>query len=57
MSHDSGFRRGDHDTTHHMKAKRHPHDKASDQYEERLRRKREQSERLRRLMETQRTDS
>ena len=54
MSHDSGFRRGDHATSHNLATNRSLHNKASEQLEERLRRKREQSERLRRLMDAQR---
>ena len=56
MSHDSGFRRNDHDTTHGPTMRRQGHSKASNQLEERMRRKREQSERLRRLMEAKRED-
>ncbi len=56
MSHDSGFRRNDHDTTHGPTMRRQGHSKASDHFEERMRRKREQSERLRRLMEAKRED-
>ncbi|MGA9596463.1 MAG: hypothetical protein WBV06_09920 [Acidimicrobiia bacterium] len=51
MSHDSGFRRGSHDATHVPGAKLRGHTKASDQFEERMRRKREQSERLGRPLE------
>ena len=56
MSHDSGFRRNDHDATHGPTMRRKSHAKASDHFEERMRRKREQSERLRRLMEAKRQD-
>ena len=56
MSHDSGFRRNDHDTTHGPTMRRQGQAKASSQLEERMRRKREQSERLRRLMEAKRED-
>ena len=52
MSHDSGFRRGDHDSSHGPGVKLRGHTKASDHFEERMRRKREQSERFRRLLET-----
>ena len=56
MSHDSGFRRNDHDATHGPVKRRQGHAKASDHFEGRMRRKREQSERLRRLMEAKRED-
>ncbi len=56
MSHDSGFRRGDHDSTHHLRARRQIHDKASEQFEERLRRRRDESERLRILIESKKSD-
>jgi len=56
MSHSSGFRRNDHDTTHGPTMRHQGRAKASDQFEERMRRKREQSERLRRMMEAKRED-
>jgi hypothetical protein len=56
MSHDSGFRRGDHNSTHDQRMRRQLHDKSSDQFEERLRRRREESERLRRLIDAKRSD-
>jgi hypothetical protein len=56
MSHDSGFRRGSHDAGHAPGVKLRGHTKASDHFEERLRRKREQSERFRRTVETRHTE-
>ncbi len=56
MGHDNGFRRNDHDTTHGPTAMRQGRGKASKQLEDRMRRKREQSERLRRLMEAKKAD-
>jgi len=56
MSHDSGFRRNDHDSTHQPTMRRQSHAKASEHFEERMRRKKERSERLRRRMEEQKAD-
>lgn len=56
MSHDSGFRRNDHDSTHRPAVRRQQASKASQHFEERLRRKREQSEKLRQLMEAKKAD-
>ena len=56
MSHDSGFRRNDHDSTHGPTLRRQKASKASQHFEERLRRKREHTERLRKLMEDRKTD-
>jgi hypothetical protein len=56
MSHDSGFRRNDHDSTHGPTVRRRKESKASQHFEERLRRKREHHERLRKLMEAKKAD-
>ena len=56
MSHDSGFRRNDHDNTHGAAMRQKGRNKASKMLEDRLRQKRERAERLRRMMETQKTD-
>lgn len=56
MSHDSGFRRSDHDSTHRPAMMRRPTTKASQHFEDRLRRKREQRERLRQLIEAKKAD-
>ncbi len=56
MSHDSGFRRNDHDNTHGAVMRGKGRAKASQNFEDRMRRKREQSERLRRLMEAKKAD-
>ncbi len=56
MGHDNGFRRNDHDSTHGPTMMRQSTGKASKHFEDRMRRKREQSERLRRLMEAKKAD-
>ena len=56
MSHDSGFRRNDHDNTHGAALRQQGRNKASKMMEDRLRQKRERAERLRRMMETQEAD-
>ncbi|MDJ0952353.1 MAG: hypothetical protein QNJ81_01615 [Acidimicrobiia bacterium] len=56
MGHDNGFRRNDHDTTHGPTMMRQTAGKASKHFEDRMRKKREQSERLRRLMEARKAD-
>jgi len=56
MSHDSGFRRGDHDSSHRAAVKLRGHTKASDQLEERMRRRQEQSDRMRRLLKAKKAE-
>ncbi len=56
MGHDNGFRRNDLDSAHGPTMRRQGHSKASDHFEERMRRKREQAERLRRLMEAKKEE-
>ena len=56
MSHDSGFRRNDHDNTPGAALRQKGRSKASKMMEDRLRQKRERAERLRRLMETRKAD-
>ena len=51
MSHDSGFRRNDHDSTHGPTAQKHGRDKASQQFEDRMKRRHETHEKMRNLME------
>ena len=54
MSHDSGFRRNDHDSTHQPPNPQRRGSKASQAYEERLRRRHSDSEQTRR--DTGKTD-
>ncbi len=56
MSHDSGFRRNDHDSTHGPTMRRQKTSKASQHFEDVMRRKREQTERLRQLMEDKKVE-
>ncbi len=51
MSHDSGFRRNDHDSTHRTTLQRQTSTKASQHFEERMKRRHEHHERLRKLLE------
>ena len=51
MSHDSGFRRNDHDTTHGPTLRKHGRDKASQHFEDRMKRRYETQEKMRKLME------
>ncbi len=56
MSHDSGFRRNDHDSTHGPTMRRQKASKASQHFEDRMRRRREQSEKLRKLIEAKKAE-
>jgi hypothetical protein len=57
MSHDSGFRRSDHDSTHRPRYRQQKGSKASRAYEERLtRRHKEQAEARRAEQKTARTE-
>ncbi|MEA2002529.1 MAG: hypothetical protein U9N84_11705 [Actinomycetota bacterium] len=49
MSHDSGFRRNDHDSTHQPAMRQRRRAKASQIYEERLKRRHTQHDRAREL--------
>ena len=51
MSHDSGFRRNDHDSTHRPTMRRQRRDKASRALEDRMKRRYETHEKMRKLME------
>ena len=50
MSHDSGFRRNDHDSTHRMTLQREGASKASQHFEEKMQRRHQHHERLRKLL-------
>ncbi len=54
MSHDSGFRRNDHDATHGPTTRRQSRDKASQHFEERMKRRYDTHEKMRKLMEERR---
>lgn len=51
MSHDSGFRRNDHDSTHRTTLLRQGQAKASQQFEDQMKRRHEHHERLRKHLE------
>ena len=51
MSHDSGFRRNDHDSTHGHTMRRQGRDKASRHFEDRMKRRYDTHEKMRKLME------
>jgi len=51
MSHDSGFRRNDHDATHGPTMRRQRRSKASQAFEDRMKRRHADQERLRKLLE------
>ena len=51
MSHDSGFRRNDHDTTHGPTKQKQGRDKATQHFEDRMKRRHETHEKMRKLME------
>lgn len=51
MSHDSGFRRNDHDSTHRATLLRQGQAKASQQFEDQMKRRHEHHERLRKHFE------
>jgi hypothetical protein len=51
MSHDSGFRRHDLDASHQPSMKRKGRDKASQHFEDRMKRRYETHEKMRKLME------
>jgi hypothetical protein len=57
MSHDSGFRRQDHDSTHGPTMRKRGRNKASRVFEDRMRRRYETQEKLRKLMEERKTAS
>lgn len=57
MSHDSGFRRHDQDASHQPTMRRKGRDKASRHFEDRMKRRYETHEKLRKLMEERRTAS
>jgi hypothetical protein len=50
MSHDSGFRRNDHDSTHGPAVRKQPRSKASAEFEARMKKRHEHHERLRKLL-------
>ena len=51
MSHDSGFRRNDHDSTHGPTMRKQGRNKASRDFEDRMRRRYDTHEKMRKLME------
>ena len=51
MSHDSGFRRNDHDATHRPTLRTKSRNKASQAFEDRMKRRYDTHEKLRKLME------
>jgi len=51
MSHDSGFRRNDHDATHRPAMRRQTKSKASAQFEEKMKKRHANHERLRKVLE------
>ncbi len=51
MSHDSGFRRNDHDSTHGPALRKQTRSKASDDFEARMKKRHANHERLRKLLE------
>jgi hypothetical protein len=51
MSHDSGFRRNDHDSTHGPATQKRGRNKASRAFEDRMRRRYDTHEKMRKLME------
>ncbi len=51
MSHDSGFRRHDQDASHQRTMRRQGRDKASRAFEDRMKRRYDTHEKLRKLME------
>ena len=55
MSHDSGFRRNDHDSTHRPTMRKQGRDKASRHFEDRMKRRYETQEKMRKLMEDRKT--
>lgn len=55
MSHDSGFRRNDHDATHGPTMRKQGRAKASRHFEDRIKRRYETHEKMRKLMEERRT--
>ena len=56
MSHDSGFRRNDHDSMHRPTLQRQGTTKASRHLEEQMKRRHEHHERLRRILEAKKTE-
>ena len=54
MSHDSGFRRNDHDSVHRPSMRRQGRRKASRHFEDRMKRRYETHEKMRKLMEERR---
>ena len=55
MSHDSGFRRNDHDSTHGPTMRNQGRNKASQHFEDRMKRRHETHEKMRKLMEDRKT--
>lgn len=51
MSHDSGFRRNDHDSTHRPTQRRQTKSKASVDFEEKMRKRHANHERLRKVLQ------
>ena len=51
MSHDGGFRRNDHDSTHGPALRKQPRSKASAHFEAKRKKQHEHHERLRKLLE------
>lgn len=51
MSHDSGFRRNDHDATHRPEMRKQGRSKASVDFETKMKKRHAEHERLRRILE------